>query len=128
MYYQTSFNLMGAIMSVKILHNPRCSKSRQTLQLLQEKGIEPEIIEYLKTPPTTSELDDILKKLEMEPRQLMRTKEVEYKATGMDDTTLSRDSLIAGMINTPKLIERPIVLANEKAAIGRPPEDVLKIL
>lgn len=115
-------------MSVKILHNPRCSKSRQTLQLLQEKGIEPEIIEYLKTPPTTSELDDILKKLEMEPRQLMRTKEVEYKATGMDDTTLSRDSLIAGMIKTPKLIERPIVLANGKAAIGRPPEDVLIIL
>ncbi len=115
-------------MSVKIYHNPRCSKSRQTLQLLKDRGIEPEIIEYLKTPPTAGELNDILNKLGMEPRELMRTKEKEYKETGMDDPSLGRDALINGMIDTPKLIERPIVLANDKAAVGRPPENVLAIL
>lgn len=115
-------------MSVKIYHNPRCSKSRQTLQLLQAQGIEPEIIEYLKTPPTADELNDILKKLAIEPRELMRKKEAEYKATGMDNTDLNNQTLIKGMIETPKLIERPIVLANGKAVIGRPPENVLTIL
>lgn len=115
-------------MSVKIFHNPRCSKSRQTLQLLQDQGIEPEVIEYLKTPPSKTELDDILQKLNMQPRDLMRKKEAEYKATGMDNQDLDRDALINGMVNTPKLIERPIVLTNDKAAIGRPPEDVLSIL
>jgi arsenate reductase len=115
-------------MKVKIYHNPRCSKSRQTLQLLQEQGIEPEIIEYLKTPPSAEELDDILQKLAIEPRELMRKKEAEYKATGMNDEALDRVALIKGMVATPKLIERPIVLANDKAAIGRPPENVLTIL
>ena len=115
-------------MSVKIYHNPRCSKSRQTLQLMQDKGIEPEIIEYLKTPPTTAEIEDILQKLSMGPRDLMRKKEAEYKSTGMDNPNLDNEALIKGMIETPKLIERPIVLANGKAAIGRPPEDVLAIL
>ncbi len=115
-------------MSVKIYHNPRCSKSRQTLQLLQDQGIEPEIFEYLKTAPTTTELEDILQKLNMEPRELMRKKEAEYKATGMDNPDLDRQALIQGMVDTPKLIERPIVLANGKAAIGRPPEDVLNII
>lgn len=115
-------------MSVKIYHNPRCSKSRQTLQLLEEKGVAAEVIQYLKTPPTADELDAILTLLDMQPRELMRTKETEYKATGMDNPDLDRDALIAGMVNTPKLIERPIVLANGKAAIGRPPEDVLAIL
>ncbi|MFA6163080.1 MAG: arsenate reductase (glutaredoxin) [Methylobacter sp.] len=115
-------------MSVKIYHNPRCSKSRQTLQLIQEQGIEPEIIEYLKTPPSTQELDDILKKLDMEPRELMRRQEAEYKANGLDDTSLDRQALIKGMVNNPILIERPIVITNGKAAIGRPPEAVLAIL
>ena len=115
-------------MTIKIYHNPRCSKSRQTLQLLQEQGIEPEIIEYLKTPPTASELDDILQKLDFQPRDLIRKKEAEYKTTGMDNNALDRQELIAGMIENPKLIERPIVLANGKAAIGRPPENVLEIL
>ena len=115
-------------MSVKIYHNPRCSKSRQTLQLLHEQGIEPEIIEYLKTPPTASELDDILQKLGFQPRDLIRKKEAEYKETGMDNNALTHQQLIAGMIANPKLIERPIVLANEKAAIGRPPENILEIL
>ncbi len=115
-------------MSVKIYHNPRCGKSRQTLQLLKEQGIEPEIIEYLKTPPSALELDDILQKLGMEPRELMRKKEAEYKAGGLDDAALDRQALIQAMVNNPILIERPIVIANGKAAVGRPPEAVLAIL
>ena len=115
-------------MSVKIYHNPRCSKSRQTLQLLEDNGVQAEVIEYLKKPPTADELDAILTMLDIQPRDLMRIKEVEYKETGMDNPDLDRDALIAGMVNTPKLIERPIVLANGKAAIGRPPESVLAIL
>ena len=115
-------------MSVKIYHNPRCSKSRQTLQLLEENGVQAEVIEYLKTPPTADELDTILTLLDMQPRELMRKGEAEYKATGMDNLDLDRDALIAGMVNAPKLIERPIVLANGKAAVGRPPESVLAIL
>ncbi len=115
-------------MNVKIYHNPRCGKSRQTLQLLKEQGIEPDVIEYLKTVPSAQELDDILQKLGMEPRELMRKKEPEYKANGLDDASLDRQALIAGMVNHPILIERPIVIANGKAAIGRPPEAVLAIL
>jgi len=115
-------------MSIKIYHNPRCSKSRQTLQLLQEHGVDPDIIEYLKTPPTAAELKDILQKLGLEPRELMRKGEAEYKASGMDNTALDNDALINGMVATPKLIERPIVLANGKAIIGRPPENVLTII
>lgn len=115
-------------MSVKIYHNPRCGKSRQTLQLLKEQGIEPEVIEYLKTPPSTQELDEILQKLDMEPRELMRKKETEYKANGLDDTSLDRQALIQGMADHPILIERPIVIAGGKAAVGRPPEAVLAIL
>jgi arsenate reductase len=115
-------------MSVTIYHNPRCSKSRQTLHLLKERGIEPDIIEYLKNPPNTEELDDILKKLAFEPRQLMRKQEAEYKANSLDDAGLDRQALIEAMVNYPILIERPIVLANGKAALGRPPENVLAIL
>ena len=115
-------------MTVTIFHNPRCSKSRSTLQLIKEQGIEPEIIEYLKTPPTADELANILQKLDMEPRDLMRKNEAEYKTTGMNDASLDRQALINGMVATPKLIERPIVLANDKAVIGRPPENVLEIL
>lgn len=115
-------------MSVKIYHNPRCAKSRETLKLLQEKGIQPEIIEYLKHPPTAEELTEILSKLGLQPRQLMRIKEAEYKENGLDDKSLSDAELIEAMIRIPKLIERPIVLANGKAAVGRPPEAVLAIL
>ena len=115
-------------MSVKIYHNPRCAKSRETLKLLQEKGIQPEIIEYLKHPPTTEELTEILSKLGLQPRQLMRIKEAEYKENGLDDKSLSDTELIEAMIRIPKLIERPIVLADGKAAVGRPPEAVLAIL
>jgi len=115
-------------MTVTIYHNPRCSKSRQTLQLLQDKGIEPKIIEYLKTPPGKTELKDLLKMLDMSPRDLMRKKEQEYKANGLDDTDLSKDELMDAMIENPVLIERPIVVSDGKAAIGRPPENVLEII
>ncbi|MDD5462923.1 MAG: arsenate reductase (glutaredoxin) [Methylococcales bacterium] len=115
-------------MNVKIYHNPRCGKSRQTLQLIKEQGVEPEIIEYLKTPPTAQELDDILQKLAMESRDLMRKQEAEYKANGLDNEKLDRQALINGMVSHPILIECPIVIANGKAAIGRPPEQVLSIL
>lgn len=115
-------------MNVVIYHNPRCSKSRQTLQLLQERGIEPVIIDYLQSPPSVEELDSILQKLGMTPRELMRTNEAEYQACGLADATLDRQTLINAMIKQPILIERPIVLANGKAALGRPPEAVLSIL
>jgi len=114
-------------MSVTIYHNPRCSKSRQTLELLQAQGIEPEIIEYLKTPPSAAELDQILTMLGKEPIALMRQGEEEFKAH-IKDKTLSRDASIALMVAYPKIIERPIVVNNNKAAIGRPPESVLDIL
>lgn len=115
-------------MSVKIYHNPRCSKSRETLKLLETKGIQPEVVEYLKQPPTQADLEEILTKLGLHPRELMRTKESEYKENGLDDKSLSEADLIEAMIRIPKLIERPIVLANGKAAVGRPPEAVLEIL
>ena len=115
-------------MSVVIYHNPRCSKSRQTLQLLQENGFDPSITEYLKTPPDKAELEKILAMLGMEPRDLMRKKEAEYRESGLDNPDLTREPLIQAMIDHPKLIERPIVISNGKAAIGRPPELVLDIL
>lgn len=113
---------------MKIYHNPRCSKSRQTLQLLEERQITPEVVEYLNSPPSKEELSEILSMLGLEPRQLMRTKEAEYRELGLDDASLSREQLIEAMVATPKLIERPIVINNGKAAIGRPPETVLEIL
>jgi len=113
---------------VVIYHNPRCSKSRQTLELLRERGIEPEIVKYLENPPSKEELARILDLLGMEPRELMRRKEKEYKELGLDDPSLSRAQLIRAMVEHPRLIERPIVLANGKAALGRPPERVLDIL
>jgi arsenate reductase len=115
-------------MKLKIYHNPRCSKSRQALQLLRDRDQEPEIVEYLKEPPTARELDRILKLLELEPRQLMRRKEPEYQANDLDNPKLSRAELIAAMVAHPKLIERPIVIKDGKAALGRPPEQVLDIL
>lgn len=116
-------------MSTKIYHNPRCSKSRQTLQLLKDKGIEPEIVEYLKTPPSEQELKEVLNMLDMKPRDLMRKKEAEYKANKLDDESLSDEELIAAMVKFPKLIERPIVITEDnKIALGRPPENVLHII
>lgn len=113
---------------VRIYHNPRCSKSRATLELLRERGIEPDVIEYLKTPPSREELERILELLGLEPRDLMRQNEEEYRNADLDDPGLTRETLILAMIQRPKLIQRPIVLAHGKAAIGRPPEQVLEIL
>lgn len=115
-------------MSIKIYHNPRCSKSRQTLQLLKDNQVEPEVVEYLKTPPSREELEQLLDMLGLEPRELMRTKEKEYREQGLDNPELSRDQLIDAMLATPKLIERPIVIKDGKATIGRPPERVLELL
>ncbi len=114
-------------MAVTIYHNPRCSKSRQTLALLQEKGVDIEIIEYLKTPPTAEQLDHILTLLGMEPAALMRKNEAEYREH-FKGKSLSRNEAIALMVQYPKVIERPIVVNGDKAAIGRPPESVLAIL
>ena len=115
-------------MEVTIYHNPRCSKSRQTLALLEENGISPIIVNYLQTPPTHQQLDSILRGLEMQPRELMRKGEAQYKDLKLQDEALSRDQLINAMVQNPKLIERPIVVAGDEIIIGRPPENVLTIL
>ncbi|MDE0335579.1 MAG: arsenate reductase (glutaredoxin) [Defluviicoccus sp.] len=115
-------------MAVTIYHNPRCSKSRATLKLLEERGVDCEIVEYLKTPPDAATLDGLLIGLGMEPRDLMRKKEAPYRENALDDEGLSREALIAAMVADPILIERPIVVSGGKAALGRPPEAVLEIL
>jgi len=115
-------------MQVKIYHNPRCSKSRQTLQLLQEHGVEPEVVEYLKTPPDKNTLKKILEQLQLSPRDLMRHKEPEYKENHLDDPSLTDDELIEAMLKYPKLIERPVVVTAKGIALGRPPENVLEVL
>lgn len=115
-------------MDVRIYHNPRCSKSRQTLELLRERGIEPTVIEYLNTPPSPQELNEILSKLGAEPRELMRTNETEYKEFDLDRPELGRAELVQALHDHPRLLQRPIVVAGSKAAIGRPPENVLEIL
>jgi len=113
---------------VTIYHNPRCSKSRQTLALLEERNIEPEIILYLETAPTTDELTELLSKLGISARELLRKGEDAYKENNLSDTSLNDATLIQAMHDFPKLIERPIVVVNDKAALGRPPEQVLEIL
>ena len=115
-------------MKVQILHNPRCSKSRATLQILGDNGFDPEVILYQETPPDSEQLKSILKMLNMRPRDLIRKGQSEYKELGLNNEQLSDEELIAAMIKTPILIERPIVLANGKAKSGRPPESVLEIL
>ena len=115
-------------MTITIYHNPRCSKSRQTLALLEDRGLAPTVVEYLKSPPDAAILGGILNMLGMEPRDLMRKKEAPYKEHNLGDDALSRDDLIRAMVADPILIERPIVVANGKAALGRPPETVLDIL
>jgi arsenate reductase len=114
---------------LKILHNPMCSKSRQTLQLLQDKGFEPHIIEYLKTPVSAVELALIISQLGFSSaRQLIRKNEDAYKQQNLVNPSLTEDILINAMLESPKLIERPIVVYNGKASVGRPPESVLGIL
>ncbi|HCM9742810.1 TPA: arsenate reductase (glutaredoxin) [Enterobacter hormaechei subsp. steigerwaltii] len=115
--------------AVKIYHNPRCSKSRDTLSLLKSNGIEPEVVLYLETPPDAQTIRQLLKMLNMgSARDLMRQKEDLYKSLKLNDTSLTEERLIQAMVDNPKLIERPIVVANGKARIGRPPEDVLEIV
>lgn len=115
--------------AVKIYHNPRCSKSRETLNLLKSNGIDPEVVLYLETPPDAQTIRQLLKMLNMgSARDLMRQKEDLYKSLNLNDTSLTEDWLIQAMVDNPKLIERPIVVANGKARIGRPPEDVLGIV
>lgn len=113
---------------VRIYHNNRCTKSRATLALLEARGGDIEVINYLDNPPTAAELAVLLKQLGMTARALLRTGEEEYQAMGLADESLDESALIAAMVAHPKLIERPIVVANGKAAIGRPPETVLAIL
>jgi len=115
-------------MAITIYHNPRCSKSRQTLSLLEEQGLKPLVVDYLKTPPDAQTLDAILQMLGMEPRDLIRKGEAEYKAAGLDRQDLSRNELIQAMVEYPKVIQRPIVIVDGKARIGRPPESVLEII
>lgn len=111
-----------------IYHNPRCSKSRQTLALLEEKGVEPQVVKYLETPPDAETLEAILQKLGLEPADIVRKKEAEYKELGLADRELDRRAYIELLVANPKLIERPIVVKGQQAAIGRPPENVLDIL
>lgn len=115
-------------MTIRIYHNPRCSKSRETLKLIQDAGIEPEVINYLDSPPSTHELGQILEKLGIEPRDLMRKGESVYKELGLASRELSRQEAIQLLHEYPKLIERPIVVRGDRAVLGRPPENVLELL
>ena len=119
---------MSIANNVVIWHNPRCSKSRGTLELLHERGIEPTVVDYRENPPDARELSRVIELLGIDPRELMRRDEAEYTELKLDDSSLTRDQLIAAMVAHPILIQRPIVIANGRAAIGRPPEAVLAIL
>ncbi len=113
--------------NVTIWHNPRCSKSRNAVALLEEQGVEAEVVKYLDTPPTKEELKEILKMLGLSARELMRTKETIYKELGLKNVE-DEDMLIDAMVQNPKLIERPIVVKDGKAAIGRPIENIVELL
>lgn len=115
-------------MGIKIYHNSRCSKSRQTLEILKKKNFDIEIVEYLKSPPTFEELSVILRKLKYEPRELLRKSEEVYKKENLSDMSISNNKIIEKMVTYPILIERPIVINGDKAVIGRPPERVLDII
>ncbi len=111
-----------------IYHNPRCSKSRQTLELMRQHGEQPTVIEYLKTPPSAEELRKLVQMLGITPRDLLRRKEPEYAELQLDDPSLSPEQLIEAMVKHPRLIERPIVVKGGKATLGRPPERVLDLM
>lgn len=115
-------------MAITIYHNPRCSKSRQTLQILRDNGIEPEIIEYLRHPPTASELRDILVRLEMKPIDLVRKEEAIFEKMGLQAAKMTDEALIGFMTEHPEVIQRPIVIRGQRAIIGRPPENALDLL
>ncbi|RMH85034.1 arsenate reductase (glutaredoxin) [Pseudomonas sp. AOB-7] len=111
-----------------LYHNPRCSKSRGALELLEARGLQPTVVRYLETPPSADELKTLLDKLGIAARELLRSGEDEYKTLGLADASLSEAQLIEAMVRHPKLIERPILVAGDKAVIGRPPEKVLELL
>ena len=113
---------------IRIFHNPRCSKCRLTMEILNDKGINASVVKYLETPPDSQELSSVLEMLGLEPRELMRKHETPYTENDLDNPDLSREQLIQAMIDNPILIERPIVINGDKATIGRPPEKVLDIL
>jgi len=115
-------------MPVILYYNPQCSKSRQALELLRSRGIEPTIIDYLANPPTHDELVNLLDVLGMEPRDLMRREEPEYREANLDDPGLTRETLIQAIVQRPRLLQRPIVIANGRAVLARPPERLLEIL
>lgn len=115
-------------MTITLYHNPRCSKSRRTLELLRDRDIEPRILKYLETPPDPATLERLLEQLGLEPRELMRKQEKEYKENELANPALTREELIAAMVAHPKLIERPIVVKDDRAVLGRPPEAVLELL
>lgn len=115
-------------MTTRIYHNPRCSKSRKTLELLRDAGHEPEIVEYLTNPPTPAEIRSILNLLQCEPRDIMRTTEAEYVDNNLDREDLNEDALVQALHDYPRIMQRPIVIRDGKAAIGRPPENVLGLL
>jgi arsenate reductase len=115
-------------MPIQLFHNPRCSKSREALALLRERGVEPVVVEYLKQPPTAAKIDALLQQLGLEPRQLMRKGEAVYKELGLDAPALTRAALIEAMAQNPILIERPIATDGKRAVVGRPPEKVLELL
>ncbi len=111
-----------------LYHNPRCSKSRGALELLEARGLQPTVVRYLETPPSAAELTALLSKLQLSARALLRAGEDEYKTLNLADASLSDAQLIAAMAAHPKLIERPILVAGDKAVIGRPPERILELL
>ena len=115
-------------MNWTIWHNPRCRKSRETLQLLKDNGIIPKIKLYLKDAPSAKDIEAVITGLDCAPRDLMRRKEDDYKSQNLADIGLSKDALIEAMVNTPKLIERPVVIGPGGVALGRPPEAVLALI
>lgn len=115
-------------MKITIYHHSGCSKSRQTLALIRAQGYEPTIVEYLTAPPDVTTLKQVIKMLDITPRELLRKNEKEFSSAALDSPTVTDDTIIQAMLSHPQLIERPIVVVNNKAVIGRPPENVLTIL
>jgi len=120
-------SIIDTMSEVTIYHNPRCSKSRQTLALIEENGVQPRVIHYLDTPPSTTELRGLLQLLGLDARSLLRTKEVPYAELDLEDATKSEDDILQAISTHPILLERPIVVRADRAVIGRPPENVLEL-
>jgi len=116
------------VTDLTLYHNPRCSKSRAALQLLEERGLQPTVVHYLDTPPSAAQLREVLDKLGLPPRQLLRSGEDEYRQLDLADQALTDDALIEAMVAHPRLIERPILITADRAVIGRPPENILELL